>query len=157
MISLISLHTQLLTSSLEKFMWILLLWGVCNIGLFLFFFVQKKWKAFWLMNGLWGVINVCLSIFSLVKSGRTPLASELSQAISLFSNTRAFIAFSLALNVSYALIGFIMLREGQRVQRQRLKGFGIAIIVQGVFLLLFDSLLFFSVSHLSLQFFSSLS
>jgi hypothetical protein len=49
--------------------------------------------------------------------------------------------FNTALDLAYMAIGFFLIERGRRMEKERSIGFGKAILLQGIFLLLFDGIL----------------
>ena len=79
-------------------------------------------RGFWFMSGLWACINAAIVAFSLVNPPADP--EELARLLIINS----------LLDVGYVLVGAILCTR----KTPMLRGFGAAIIVQGLFLLVFD-------------------
>ncbi len=84
---------------------------------------REFWRHFWFMSGLWAAIDAAIAWYGIVT---LPMASEQLLPI-LRLNT--------GLDVLYITIGVMLLLR----RSPRMKGFGWAIVVQGVFLLLLDA------------------
>ena len=149
----LSVYAQLLTSTSRSFLWALAFWAICNIAIAVVFLFRKKWIAFWKMTMLWNVVNVLLSLGALFFSFRSSLPNTTGLILQNFSDTRSFIAANLTMNVSYILLGIFLWKSGVVKQKPSLKSSGLAIFIQGVFLLGFDAFFFWTISSLSSQFF----
>ncbi|MEM1423407.1 MAG: hypothetical protein AAGH64_05320 [Planctomycetota bacterium] len=79
-------------------------------------------RGFFFMSGLWACVNAGIVAFSLVNPPDD--SAELARLLLI----------NAALDVGYLAIGLVMLTRKKPV----LKGFGAAIILQGLFLLVFD-------------------
>lgn len=102
------------------FLWALLSLGAATIGLYPR--AAEYWRAFWLMTGLWGLVDGGIAWYALI---RPPLApADLAPILRINSG----------LDLVYILAGAILVSRAS----PRLRGFGLAILIQGVFLLGFD-------------------
>lgn len=97
-------------------------------------------QMFW----LWGLINGSISAL--------PLRSLHSQE-QRFNSDAAFqhqqvavIVFNIGLDLVYAIVGITLLKRGRS---DRLRGYGRAIVLQGLFLLVFDTILAISLSQIA--------
>ena len=79
-------------------------------------------RAFWLMTALWGAIDAVLGVAGLLGKPMEP------------AGLRRLLLVNAGLDVLYLAAGIALLTR----PRAQLKGFGVAIIVQGAFLLVFD-------------------
>jgi len=118
-------HFQLLTQLL--FGWALIGGIVCLVGLY----AQPRefYRGFWFMNGLWCMIDGLVAWVSLWQE--LPTDAELANLLLLNSG----------LDVLYLIVGGILLTRPKPV----LKGFGVAILFQGLCLLIFDLVMYFRV------------
>lgn len=104
----------------------LLLWTLISMGLpqFGLYFCQGEfWRAFWFMTGLWGLVCGGIVLYGLL-APRMPLPEMAT-----------ILQWNAALDVGYIVIGGCLLMGNT----SKFKGFGWAIVVQGIFLLGFDS------------------
>ncbi len=83
---------------------------------------RELWRHFWFMSGLWAAIDAAIVWYGLV-------ASPMSNA-----DLAAILQVNTALDIVYILAGVLLLTRPS----PRMKGFGWAILVQGVFLLILD-------------------
>jgi hypothetical protein len=102
--------------------------GAAVAGLY---FPPKKdcecWRAFWFMNGIWGLIDGIIGWANLITNPAT------------IGFLRNVLAINTGLDFVYILVGLILLTRAKPV----LKGFGFAILIQGLFLLIFDAIFLF--------------
>ncbi len=102
------------------FLWSLLSLGTATAGLYAR--PGETMRAFWFMSALWGLIDGLIALYALLADPQTP-----AQLLPIFR-------FNAGLDGLYIAAGAgIASRKGPRA-----RGFGLAVIVQGVFLLMFD-------------------
>ncbi len=108
--------------------WAFLSLGSAVAGLY---FPPKKdtecWRAFWFMNGIWGLIDGIIGWANLITA---PPTIEFLQKV---------LAINSGLDLLYIITGLVLLTRAKPV----LKGFGFAILLQGLFLLIFDAIFLF--------------
>jgi hypothetical protein len=131
-------------------------WGIVNIagsGAGYFAAKQDEWKYFHEMNVLWGVVNTGIAAFSLArvrKEMRTEMGFD--QAYGHYKSDKKIYLINAGLDVLYIGTGVALTALSQNAKKTSdaaiLKGFGRSIAVQGVFLLLFDNIMF-SIHHRS--------
>jgi hypothetical protein len=93
---------------------------------------EAKWMA--LMTGVWVVINSCIAVW-LFRHIHVP-ATELLPLV--FSHITRYMRLNVIADAVYALVGFFLLsRKG--LHRPLLRGFGKAVVLQGVGLILLDA------------------
>ena len=100
--------------------WSLLSMGTAVLGLFLQ--PREKWRAFWFMSGLWGLIDGAIAY-----SGMFGEPMPLSDVVRI-------VQINAGLDVLYLIVAAILLTR----QSPLAKGFGLAIAIQGLFLLILD-------------------
>jgi hypothetical protein len=103
----------------------LLFWAFLSLGAALVGLYARPgefWRGLWFMSGLWGLIDGLIAWSGLlVKAGSV-------------GELRGLLRLNAGLDVLYLLIGVILWRR----ERPELCGFGLAVLAQGAFLLLFD-------------------
>ncbi|MEN9673652.1 MAG: hypothetical protein RL553_1917 [Planctomycetota bacterium] len=108
--------------------WAFLSLGAAVAGLY---FPPKKdtecWRAFWFMNGIWGLIDGIIGWANLITA---PPTIEFLQKV---------LAINSGLDLLYIITGLVLFTRTKPV----LKGFGFAILLQGLFLLIFDAIFLF--------------
>lgn len=80
------------------------------------------WGSFWFMSGLWCVVNAGIAVWSLLAPPADAAAF------------RELLLINSGLDVGYLVVGGVLLAQKKSMPR----GFGLAIVVQGAFLLVFD-------------------
>lgn len=103
----------------------LFLWSLISLSASVFGLCARPndfWRSFWFITGMWGLVDGGIALYALI----SPPASTTELAPILKVNA--------GLDVIYIIVGAgLMIRAAQR-----LRGFGLAILIQGVFLLAFD-------------------
>lgn len=102
-------------------LWALLSLGTAVVGLYAR--PNDRWRGFWFMSGLWGLIDGGIAWFGLVTE--PPTVPELAFLLKV----------NLGLDVAYLLSGVVLVTRKTPV----LKGFGAAILFQGLFLMGLDA------------------
>ena len=103
----------------------LLLWSLASLGtatIGLYARPGEFWRAFWFMSGLWGLIDGLIAWFALLGGRQAP-----SQLLTV-------LRFNAGLDVLYLVAAGVLLTR----KKAPLRGFGLGVLVQGAFLLLFD-------------------
>lgn len=100
--------------------WSLISMGAATAGLNIVH--SPRWKAFWFMTSMWGLIDGAIVLYALLTD---PIEMPTLQKI-LWINA--------GLDLVYISSGIWLLTR----QHDRLKGFGQAILIQGIFLLCVD-------------------
>jgi len=125
-------------------------WGIVNIagsGIGYFTAKQDEWKYFHEMNVLWGVVNTGIAAMGMGgvrKEMRENLDSK--QAYSRYLANKKLYLINAGLDVLYigAGIGLATYSKSAKSDAAIYSGFGKSLVVQGVFLLLFDNVMFAS-------------
>ena len=103
----------------------LLLWSLVSLGtgvIGVYACTGAFWRSSWLMSGLWGLIDGGIGWFAMI-GGRQPPPLLLP-----------LLRFNAGLDVLYLVVAGILLSR----KKPMLRGFGLGVLVQGAFLLLFD-------------------
>ncbi len=103
----------------------LLLWSLVSLGssvVGLYASPNAFQRSFWFMSGLWGLIDGLIAWYSLVGWRQTP------------SQLLPILRFNAALDLLYIAMGVYLLGRSKPL----LRGYGLGVVVQGGFLLLFD-------------------
>ncbi|RAL22342.1 hypothetical protein DL240_10865 [Lujinxingia litoralis] len=127
-----------------KGMGVLLGWSALNLGAGAIGYAQTtgRWRYFHQMNAAWNVVNAAIAGAGLwgalsEESGRYDTVDTLKKAGAL----ERVLALNIGLNVAYMAGGAYLWERGRRLDDERLPGYGPSLIVQGAFLLVFDSTL----------------
>ena len=129
----------------QRRIWILLVWGLASIvsGLTLLLARNSFWKQFGLQVATWGAIDAALAVFGLNTTSKKEehfALGELTEADER-KEVRGFfriLFINTFLDISYVASGiWVMQRFKDRADR---RGVGTGILVQGLWLFLFDGL-----------------
>jgi hypothetical protein len=119
---------------------LLVIWAVLNIT---FYFVRPKqyrsgWFSHFLMMGaLWNIVNLLIGVYSL-SFGLTNV-SELNLNESLALDQVQILAVSILADFAYIATGVALYSFSPFKRSSMRKGFSLAILAQGSFLLAFDA------------------
>jgi hypothetical protein len=129
---------------LRKHLTILAWWSILNGagGLIALFILRGCDYYFWMMNGVWGVINFAVAIVfffhTLYRKSRKDSAYK---RLAVHSHVEKMMFLNIGLNAAYVFVGF-WLREHSFICPTSYPnlwlGFGWAIVMQGLFLLIQD-------------------
>ncbi len=108
--------------------WSLLSLASAVVGLYAL--PRDFWRGFWFMTGIWGFIDGIIGVTNLVN---TPISNQ---------ELGRLLLINAGLDLLYLLIGALLLTRTRPI----LRGFGWAIIFQGLFLLIFDLAFWWRVS-----------
>ncbi|NJB87596.1 hypothetical protein GGR26_003380 [Lewinella marina] len=123
-------------------------WALGNIGLGLALRSRRTGedRRFHEMNALWNTVNLGIAGLGYLSVARTD-PTALGAFASLLENQglQKILLFNAGLDVGYLAGGFYLLERARRpdVDRDRLRGYGRSIILQGGFLLAFDLVNYF--------------
>ncbi|WP_428388444.1 DUF6992 family protein [Mucisphaera sp.] len=81
-----------------------------------------RWRAFWFMSGLWAVVNLAIVLYALFNPPTDVQA------------LRRILLINAGLDVGYLAAAVWLMTRASPM----LRGFGLAVFVQGLFLLVFD-------------------
>lgn len=127
-------------------------WAVGNIGFsgVQYFRTSGSTKSFHQMNVMWNCVNLGLAVPGFLGAGPGS-ADSLSLAESIHEQhaIEKILLVNAGLDVGYVMTGFF-LRERSKTAAKRndmLKGFGNSLLLQGGFLLIFDSVFYYVQHH----------
>ncbi len=126
-------------------MWVLGGWAAGNIlsGSILRSTTEGKRSYFHEMNLFWGVVNLGIAGVGIYQSYHTdPSALDVWGSIKAQHNLEKILLINDGLNVAYIMTGLYLRERGLRQNKPsvRLEGYGNSLILQGSFLLLFDTI-----------------
>ena len=99
-------------------------------------------RSFHQMNVYWNVVNLALAGFGYYGATRAdPAGMDLVKTLKDYYGTEKTLLFNAGLDVGYVLGGLYLTERAKHAEkgRDRLKGFGQSVMLQGGFLLLFDT------------------
>jgi len=120
-------------------------WAIANIAIGSVGFYKTKGatKYFHQMNIFWNVVNLGIATTSFYGAKEASNKQySVSQSISEQRKTERILLINASLDVAYMAGGWYLNRRGIIKSSDRLHGYGNAVILQGAFLLLFDSSMF---------------
>ena len=124
-------------------MWVLGSWAAGNIATGLVFrgSSQGNRRYFHEMNAIWNVVNLGIAGAGLYGAYTANPDLSLVESLAAQQRLEKILLFNTALNVSYMLGGAYLTERSRRPgsNADRLKGYGQSLILQGGFLLLFDT------------------
>lgn len=122
-------------------------WGLANVAVNGLLLNQTEGDPYYFhqMNMLWGGIDAVvagLGYYSAVRSGS---ALNLIRTIGEYQSISRTLLFNAGLDVAYVVGGLYLLEraKNETQRRDRFRGYGRAVILQGGFLLAFDAVLYF--------------
>ena len=109
------------------------------------------------MNVGWNLVNAAIGGFGLAGALREdPASFGPLDTLEEGRRLEKILLLNLGLNVAYMATGAFLLERGLRRDDDRLRGFGVSLILQGGFLLVFDSVLFWSQHRASRRYLAQL-
>ncbi len=125
-------------------------WGIANAvagGIGYFATNNEEWKYFHEMNAMWGVINAGIAWAGLA-CVRKEMNSKYTyqQAYNKYRSNKKLYLINIGLDVLYVGGGVALNEVGNTAKKNQdmFHGFGKSVAIQGVFLLLFDNVMFAS-------------
>jgi hypothetical protein len=101
-------------------------------------------KAYHQMNLAWNAVNLAIAGFGYYGSISASADLSLTESIIEQNKISKILLFNSALDLGYMVGGaYLMERSKNSDQKSRLNGFGKAVIVNGAFLLVFDSIMYY--------------
>jgi len=130
-----------------KAMYVLAGWSVTNIAIgTLGYFTSSNsssHKYFHQMNAAWNIVNLGIAGLALYQYGQAdPASFSFAESLSEAQSIENILMLNIGLNVGYIATGGYLWERGLRKKSGRLTGYGQSLILQGGFLLLFDSTLY---------------
>lgn len=100
-------------------------------------------KYFHQMNAVWNTINLTIAGFGYYGLRNQSAEMSLSETISEFHSFEKILLFNVGLDVGYMALGAFLWERGLRKESNRLTGYGQSLVLQGGFLFVFDTVLYF--------------
>ena len=124
-------------------MWILGSWALLNllVGTIRGLKTRGQVQAFHQMNAYWNLVNLGIAGFGYWQASQVSLMVNFWEVLVAQQQIEKVLLFNTALDLAYMAIGFFLIERGRRMEKERSIGFGKAILLQGIFLLLFDGIL----------------
>lgn len=127
----------------QKAMLILGFWAVSNIiwGGISMRKAQGESKGFHEMNFYWNLVNLLIAGIGYWQAQQENLDLNIWQTIENQQSITKILWLNFGLDLGYIAGGFFLIERGLRKAKIRLVGFGKSIVMQGLFLLVFDGIL----------------
>lgn len=124
-------------------MWILGSWAILNllIGTIGGFQKRGQVQAFHQMNAYWNLVNLSIAGFGYWQASQVSWRVNFWEVLVAQQQIENVLLFNAALDLGYMAVGFFLIEKGLRLGKERWIGFGKAILLQGIFLFLFDGIL----------------
>ena len=129
-------------------------WAVGNmlVGAYGHFNTTGQVREFYQFNVMWNVVNLGIAAFGYHQAvSADPLALGHVDVLKEYNALQNILLLNVGLNVSYMATGlYLRERAKNSIQhKDRLKGYGNSLLLQGAFLFVFDTSLFFIHRHLA--------
>lgn len=120
-------------------------WAVGNIAVgAVGFGLERDERLRWLHlgNATWNLVNLGLALAGLIGDwGKDPAAFDARESLEASNTQEKILLFNAGLDVAYLAAGAFLWQRGEGTLDARLVGFGQALLIQGGFLLVFDTVL----------------
>lgn len=129
-----------------KGMYVLSGWALSNIAVSSMGYFKSSGSTKYLhqMNVGWNLVNLAIAGGALYQYGQAdPTSFSLVQSLNEAHSIERILFLNMGLNVAYIATGGFLWERGLRKSNDRFVGYGQSLIIQGGFLLLFDSTLYF--------------
>ena len=106
-------------------------------------------KYFHQGNALWNVVNLGIAVAGYLNTGLSDsLATSPTEMIAEYQSLQRFLLFNAGLDIAYIATGMYLREKSLSSEKKdMLAGYGSALLLQGGFLLLFDTVLYFVNMH----------
>ena len=129
----------------ERFLTVLTTWGGANViagGVGALAADDERWRQFGLMSAGWGLVNAALGGFGLRSVARDRRGGlSLAEGYADLQRTERLLLFNAGLDVAYVVGGAYLIDRSNRADnedRDRDRGWGQAVVLQGAALLALD-------------------
>jgi hypothetical protein len=126
-------------------MWVLNGWAAANLAVGLGGWISAEdpeWRAFHQANFVWNLVNLGLGVNGVIQTYADPSKLDLEASRKASQSTQISYLVNGGLDFVYLAVGAILLWRGNACDSPLLRGWGKAVMLQAVFLILFDLALF---------------
>lgn len=120
-------------------------WALANFAVSGFFMTRTQDRTYFFhqMNVFWNVVNLGIASVGLISAIRAPVDLTLEQTLGEYGNFTRILLINAGLDVLYITGGLLLHLKGGASEKHgtRLSGYGLSLILQGGFLLIFDAVL----------------
>lgn len=127
-------------------MYVLSGWALSNIAVSSVGYFKSSGSTKYLhqMNVGWNLVNLAIAGSALYQYAQAdPTSFSVAQSIAEAQSIERILFLNMGLNVGYIATGGFLWERGLRTSKDRFVGYGQSLLIQGGFLLLFDSTLYF--------------
>lgn len=121
-------------------------WAIANIGIGFFRMQQTSGEAYHFnqMNAMWNTVNVGLAAVGFFTAGQILDNQSLSAVLGFQNRFEKILLVNAALDVGYMITGLYLKERSKNSVKntERFAGFGKSLILQGGFLLVFDTVMY---------------
>ncbi len=127
----------------QQGMLILGTWAVVNLvwGAVASFRTRGQTQAFHQMNAYWNLVNLGIAGYGFWQAKQVAVLNFWEVLVTQQQIEKVLLA-NATLDFGYIALGLYLIERGRRLEKDKWLGFGKSIVLQGVFLLLFDSILY---------------
>lgn len=105
-------------------------------------------KYFHQFNALWNLVNLGIASYGYFNATTDPSAMSTAEIMKEFHSLQSFLLLNAGLDVAYMVTGlYLKERAKSSASGDRLRGYGNSLLLQGGFLLAFDTALYFIHQH----------
>jgi hypothetical protein len=120
-------------------------WALVNFAVSGFLMTRTEDRTYYFhqMNVFWNVVNLGIASVGFISALRGPLDLTLRQTLEEYRSFTRLLLINAGLDVLYITGGLLLYLKGGSSEKHgtRLSGYGVSLILQGGFLLLFDTVL----------------
>ncbi|MDX5477519.1 MAG: hypothetical protein LPJ98_03600, partial [Cyclobacteriaceae bacterium] len=99
-------------------------------------------RGFHQMNAYWNSVNLLIAGLGYYSTMKEVPSGDFWETLQIQQNIEKILLVNAGLDVAYMAGGLYMLERGRRLDNIRLSGFGKSVIMQGAFLMTFDTVKF---------------
>ncbi|MCK6604103.1 MAG: hypothetical protein L6Q59_04315 [Ignavibacteriaceae bacterium] len=110
-----------------------------------YFATSGEARQFHAMNAMWNLVNFGIAAFGYSDAVNAVPSDKLSDALKQSAEMQNILLLNAGLDVAYIVTGFLLREKGKTSEKysEILKGYGSSLVLQGSFLLIFDTILYF--------------
>ncbi len=109
------------------------------------FATEGEAKQFHAMNTMWNIVNLGIAAFGFNSAVNYSGTGNPGEVIKLSTDMQNILLLNAGLDAAYIMTGFLLREKGKNSEKYKdiLNGYGSSLILQGAFLLVFDTILYF--------------
>lgn len=138
---------ELVNNTNAKGMLVLGGWALSNLIISgsSYFASSGEARQFHAMNAMWNIVNLGIAAFGYSVAVNAGPVDKLSDVLKQSTEMQNILLLNAGLDVAYIVTGFLLREKGKTSEKysEILKGYGSSLVMQGAFLLIFDTILYF--------------